>query len=158
MKANRVFWILCIALTQVYQTASADDRAPDVRRLMTADELRMSGLLKLNDAEIDALNAWLIRYTARDAAYVKNSNPAVVAESNKAAAEVIRSRMAGAFMGWTGNTTFVLANGQSWRQRGADSYYYIATDPEVEISANALGFYWLTLVATGKRVAVKRIN
>ena len=40
---------------------------PDVRVLMTPEEFQAAGLDKLSPQELEALNRWVVRYTAGDA-------------------------------------------------------------------------------------------
>ncbi|MCH1550137.1 MAG: hypothetical protein L7T19_03155 [Pseudomonadales bacterium] len=71
---------------------------------------------------------------------------------------MIRSTIAGQFSGWRGKTIFILANGQRWIQRKRAYYRANLLKPEVEITKNAMGFYRMTVVASGKSVAVKPVR
>lgn len=77
--------------------------------------------------------------------------------------EVIETRAIGRFEGWEGGrrpTVFRLENGQVWRvaDRGADTYYYPAEAPTVQIEKGAMGAYYLNVKGEGKRVRVIRVE
>ena len=131
---------------------SADD--PNIRELMTAEEFAASGLSRLSNAEMDAINRWLVRYTAEDATEMISTSPAVKEIDNAA----VSSRIDGAFSGWNGPTRFPLKNGQVWETRSARRYSYSAVDPEVEITKNFLGIFRMRLVDTGRAITVRRIQ
>ena len=113
-----------------------------------------SGLSGLSNDEMDAINRWLMRYTAQDAADMISSSPAV-SEIESAG---IKSKIDGEFSGWNGSTRFPLKNGQIWGTRSTRRYNYSAIDPEVEITRNFLGIYRMRLVDTGKAIHVRRIR
>ena len=145
----------CLALIMMLATLpalSADD--PNIRELMTTQEFAASGLSRLSNDEMDAINRWLARYTAQDAAEMLNISPAV-SEIESAG---IKSKIDGEFSGWNGPTRFPLKNGQIWETRSTRRYNYSAVDPEVEITRNFLGIYRMRLVDTGKAINVRRIR
>jgi len=134
----------------------ADEDFPGVRKLMSEEEFRASGLSRLSQEELKALNAWLIRYTAGEATVLQDSSEAV-REAKEAFA--IESRISGDFTGWTGKTFFKLENGQLWQQRLNGKYQYRGpANPAVRIDRNWLGFYRLTLVETGRSVGVSLVE
>lgn len=127
---------------------------PDIRSLMSAEEFAASGLGRLSGDEIDAINRWLIRYTAEDAEEVMESSPAVQEISNAA----IRSAIDGEFNGWNGPTRFRLKNGQVWETSSSRRYDYTAVDPEVEITRNWMGIHRMRLVETGRAINVRQVE
>ena len=127
---------------------------PDIRELMTAEEFAASGLSRLSSEEIEAINNWLVRYTADDADDVAISSPAVQ-EVNRAD---INSRIDGQFNGWDGPTRFHLENGQIWETRSSRTYRYSALNPEVLITRHWPGIYRLRIVDTGQSIQVRRIQ
>ena len=71
----------------------------------------------------------------------------------------MRTRILGDFRGWTGRTTFTLANNQVWQQEGGDNCFFPKmVDPEVEIRPARLGGWKLTLLKEGLWIRVKRIR
>lgn len=154
-RTNRVLGLV-FAVFWSGVTLAADADFPTIGELMSADEYRAAGLDKLNDAERAALEAWLVRYTARDAEVIKGTSERV----KKAARERVETRLPGVFTGWRGHTVFRLENGDVWRQSGNERYHPRTrmTDPQVVIHRGLLGGYQMELVATGARVKVRRIR
>jgi hypothetical protein len=145
----------CLALIMMLATLpalSADD--PNIRELMTTQEFAASGLSRLSNDEMDAINRWLVRYTAQDAAEMISSSPAV-SEIESAA---VTSKIDGEFSGWNGPTRFPLKNGQVWETRSTRRYNYSAVDPDVEITRNFLGIYRMLIVDTGRSITVRRVQ
>lgn len=147
----RPFLILCFSLF-VVSAHSAED--PDIRQLMTTEELAASGLDELSNEEIEVINRWLTRYTALDADDIRETSPAVQEIENAD----IRSQIDGEFNGWNGPTRFYLKNGQIWETRSQRRYDYSATDPEVVITRHWPGLYRLRIVATGQAISVRRVE
>lgn len=146
---------LCLALIltlAALPTLAADD--PDIRQLMTTEEFAAAGLSRLSTEQMDAVNRWLVRYTAQDAAKMIKTSPAV----KEITRGDVRSRIDGKFSGWNGATRFPLKNGQVWETRSSTRYSYSATDPEVEITRTILGQYRMRIVDTDRAVMVRRIQ
>ena len=131
---------------------------PDIRKLMTPEEFEAAGLDKLSPAEIEALNRWVVRYTAHEAPEVRRQDVVVKAEAAKADEAGIKTRIAGEFTGWDGDTIFRLQNGQIWKQRLDGRWHYSADSPEVELHKNLMGFWVLKVVETDKSIGVKRLQ
>lgn len=149
--------LLCMSVSASFcATQTAAEDFPGLERLMTVEQFRSTGLQKLSDAELEALNEWLIEYTAGDAQILQGTNEAVrEAEKNIE----IKSRISGDFDGWDGNTIFRLENGQIWQQRLAGRHPYRGPEnPEIRISKNFFGFYKMTLLESGKSIGVKRLR
>jgi hypothetical protein len=151
---SRLF--LLVVLSPVTAGAADEKSFPGIEKLMSPEEFSASGLGKLSDDELQALDAWLLRYTAGDAAILRERDPEV-REAVKAT-EII-SRITGDFTGWNGETLFRLENGQVWRQRLQGKYRYNGPpNPEIRIHRNFLGFYMMTLVEEDKSVGVKLVR
>ncbi len=133
----------------------AADSFPGVEKLMSAEQFEAAGLHKLTPAERQALDRWLVSYTAEEAPAMLRSNPEV-----RAAEESIRieARINPPFEGWSGETLFYLDNGQVWRQRLRGRYFHRGDDTAVVIEKNLLGFYKMTVVASGKSIGVTRLK
>lgn len=148
------FFIMCLTLTVPAQ-AQDGGQFPGVKGLMSAQEYEDSGLGKLAPEELKALDKWLIEYTAWEAAEIK----ATVEEVKEVEKEFeITANIKQPFKGWSSKTYFYLDNGQVWQQRSSGRYYYSGDETAVTIRKNVLGFYSMTLVATGKEVGVKRVK
>jgi hypothetical protein len=144
--------LLCAALTIAPALA---DTFPGVEKLMSAEQFESAGLHKLTPAEREALDRWLVSYTAEEAPEMLRSNPEV-----RAAEEAIRieARIKQPFNGWTGDTVFYLDNGQVWRQRLKGRYFHRGDDTAVVIEKNLLGYFKMTVVSSDKSVGVTRIR
>lgn len=136
-------------------TASATDQFPGIEGLMSEQEFSDAGLEKLSPAEIEALEAWLVGFTAGEASLLRANNEEVKKASKKF--EVL-STLDGEFRGWSGGTIFSLSNGQRWQQRLSGRYDYDGPrNPSVRISRNWAGYYRMTIVETGKSIGVSPI-
>ncbi|MBM4218820.1 MAG: hypothetical protein FJ171_04110 [Gammaproteobacteria bacterium] len=127
---------------------------PGIAVLMPADEFSRAGLHKLTPEEIQVLDAWLLRYTARGATIVRRTSAQV-----REIAEPVRivARIKPPFTGWSGETSFELDNGQTWRQRLPGQYRFNGDNTEVVIRRNALGFHVMTLTATDRSIGVELV-
>ena len=152
MRSILAFIILLSALTP----AAADtEEFPGVEKLMSEEQYRAAGLDKLTPAEREALNDWLIGYTALEATVMLRTNEEVkeVEQTHE-----IRARIKAPFKGWTGETVFRLDNGQVWRQRLQGRMVYSGEDTEVVIKKNFMGFYKMTHLASGRSVGVSIVQ
>jgi hypothetical protein len=96
----------------------------DVRTLMSQKAFKETGLSKLEEAELDALNQWLTALAVQ-----------LLAEKQSRAGcqEPIESNIDGDFEGWDGDTVFTLRNGQIWKQTTYGYTYHYAFSPSVLI-------------------------
>lgn len=70
---------------------------------------------------------------------------------------VIVAHIEGAFEGWTGNTAWVLDNGQIWQQAQYSYHYHYAYNPEVTIfTSNASWF--MRVAGDDAQIQVQRIK
>jgi hypothetical protein len=147
--------VLLIAGCAASANAQEEGRFPGVKGLMNEQEYQETGLDKLTDTERQALDNWLIRYTAWQAPTLRQSNEEVkqVEREFELSASIKQP-----FKGWSDSTYFYLDNGQVWQQRNSGRYYYSGENTAVHIRKNALGFHVMELEATGKKVGVKRIK
>ena len=135
--------------------AAQEGSFPGVEKLMSPEEYEAAGLDKLTPAEREALNRWLISYTAFEAPVMRRSNEEVKEVEE---AFEIRARIVSPFKGWSGKTVFRLDNGQVWRQRLEGRFAYGGDDTEVVIRKNFFGYYRMTHRATGAAVGVTRLE
>ena len=140
---------------------------PGIKNLMSETEFNATGLHKLSAEELGALNSRLLKYTTDDVPELVKDVPelkeavalkAAVVSDHGSEPEVIVSRIAGKFEGWSGKTLFTLENGQTWKQRLSGRYRYQAISPEVEISKNFLGYHVMKVVETGRKIGVTRVR
>ncbi|MEE4659024.1 MAG: hypothetical protein V2J89_01065 [Halieaceae bacterium] len=135
--------------------ALAEDDFPGIQVLMGERTFRDAGLEKLSPDELEALDAWLVRYTAGEAEVVRESSEEV--KKVEKALEITAS-IKPPFSGWSGDTVFYLDNGQVWKQRVDGRYQFSGEDTRVIIRKGLFGFYNLELVAAGKRIGVERVR
>ena len=142
--ASLLQFILCPA-------ASNAEEFPGVKALMPSEVFISSGLNRLSPDELDALDSWLLEYTAGAGRLMQNNEAVQQARRGFE----IRSRLASGFNGWSGNTVFYLENGQRWRQRLSGRYIYRGPpNPEILITQNMFGFYKMELVDDDRGVGV----
>lgn len=149
MKRLYVF-LLSLSLSWFSQS---QEEFPSIKKLMTTEEFRSSGLEQLTKMEIEALNAWLVRYTASDAKLLLD-NRSVKEEEGKERTSTIK----GEFTGWSGKTRFYLANGEVWEQRQHGLWKTNLVNPEILIYKNIFGNYNLKVVEAGRLIGVRRVK
>ena len=152
MRSKVVMGLLIVSFS-----VNAEEKLPGVKTLMTGQEFKNAGLEKLTLEEIEALDAWLIRFTAGDAKILRASNNK---EVRKARDDYeIRASIKGSFTGWNGKTIFHLSNGQTWEQRLSGRYEYNgAPNPRVLIKRNWAGYFRMTVIDTGKSIGVSPVS
>lgn len=153
----------------VATVASAQQSFSTLEERMTGQEFRESGLYKLTDEELAALNRWI-----RARSLTENEALDLAASEGRASDpsadrrgfpqsgspdEPIRSRIAGPFSGWNGDTEFVLENGMVWRQTQAGRFSIGQSENvEVTISPGILGAWYLSVDGYNRRVRVERVR
>lgn len=144
---------------------------------MTGQEFRETGLHKLNDEELAALNAWIRERSltleeigAQGRGPSQDPQPATSAEPAEAAGDPrglgnssnrtpINSRIVGSFTGWRGNTEFELENGMVWRQTENDTFVIREIEnPEVRIRPGSFGSWRLSVEGYNSSVSVERVR
>ena len=78
--------------------------------------------------------------------------------ANKGALDAIESTIPGEFEGWTGRSTFKLANGQVWQVSDDSARAHYITNPKVRIRRGALGAFYLEIQGTNYSPRVKRVQ
>lgn len=170
MFTDRVFRVKWFRLTlqitlavSLGNSLTADVRAKaesEISYWFSQPEIEAFGLDTLSLEQQQALSNWIadrIGTAERDTKEaLKNDS-----EFLKSAIETpyrIESNIVGEVTGWDGSAIFELTNGQIWRQRGTERSRRRLSNPAVVIEKNFLGFYIMTLPATGQKVRVKRIR
>lgn len=148
---------------------------------LTPDERKAAGFEQLSEEQRAAIDRLARRYAERQANQAipvitekareegRAEARAAALEQKKASigltpreddeTEVIRTRISGAFRGWTGRTRFTLANDQIWQQDQTESRFFpLMMDPEVEIRPSRLGGWKMTLLKEGLWIRVKRVR
>lgn len=175
--------LLFIALlVSIQVTANAAEGFSTLEERMSGKEFMETGLSKLTDEELAALNEWLRRHSvatldnasARPAAAAsaagvsqRGSSADTRGFENQAKLDddknydnVIHGNIAGTFTGWTGNDTeFRLTNGMVWKQVEGDTFNVKATEnAAITIKKGIMGGWRLSMVGYNNTVRVKRIK
>lgn len=170
-------WITAALTLALSGGLAAQEAFSTLEERMTGKEFTETGLHKLSEQELAALNAWL---RARSVATLENARaPAATGAAAGAMASgadnrgfeqresrdrdrdrtPIVSQIDGAFSGWDGNTTFRLKNGMVWRQAEGDTFHIREVqDPQVTIEPGAFGTWKLSVEGYGSNVKVKRVE
>jgi len=157
----------------------AQDGFSSVEERMTGKEFMETGLNKLTEEELAALNRWLISHsvaTLNEAASAPvTQRPAGASVPAQAAGQPvidrrglegkdqdknpIVSQLVGDFTGWEGETIFKLANGMVWKQDETDRFFTkTLTNPMVTIKPGMWNAWRLSVEGYNKSVQVKRIQ
>ena len=164
-----------IAFLTLSVTAHAADSFSTLEERMTGKEFMETGLGKLTDEELAALNSWVRGHSVATlenatAGAAAGSGAAINAQgdrrgfekqkSSNSSDDVITANIDGKFTGWSGQGfVFKLTNGMVWKQVESDTFNVRAeTNPEVTIKKNLTGGWRLRMVGYNNTVAVKRVK
>ena len=166
------FMTLAVAgLLGLSSAALADPNFSSLEERMTGREFRETGLHKLNDDELAALNRWIRQRSLAEEEPRQTSGTGQTESATTAASgdrrglptsedrSTIESRIVGSFTGWRGRTEFELENGQVWRQ--AESGTFVVPEmenPEIEIIPGMFNSWRLRVSGYNTRVRVERIR
>jgi hypothetical protein len=135
---------------------------------MTGKEFSAAGLDKLSQSELDSLNAWirarsLATLATRKSTPADSDNPGDDDQGEESEEEqertTITSNLDGKFVGWDGQTTFKLKNGQVWVQSDKDKFYTKEIkNPAVVIEPGMFGTWRLSIEGFDEDCRVKRIQ
>jgi hypothetical protein len=134
---------------------------------MTAKEFRNSGLEKLSEEELRALNDWIRGHSlgAEEGGQYAANDPANQEGDRRGFRDYygqrtpITTRIKGTFNGWNGETVFELENGMIWKQ--AEQHKLGAKtreNPEVTIEPGFLSAWYLRIDGINKRLRVTRVE
>ncbi|MGA9851494.1 MAG: hypothetical protein WBR15_00970 [Gammaproteobacteria bacterium] len=137
----------------------------DLLKAMSAADYRATGLDRLSESQLKALNDWFSNYEKQQAgtcaqAAANASNPVTpVSKSAFSSSEKGVIHLIGPFTGWSGNTVFKLDNGQTWEQTD-DGILSIApiSHAEVTITKGVFNAYYLSVKGLTDSVQVRRIQ
>ena len=163
----------CIALIAfaLCSAALAQETFSTLEERMTGKEFRETGLHKLTDEELAALNEWIrARSLTEQEVAELNERRAAGAGANSAAGDrrgfddgpddtPIQSRIVGKFSGWTGDTVFELENGMVWEQVRAGTFGMPETEnPSVTIRPGFFDAWYLSVDGYNREILVRRIE
>ena len=165
-------------ILSMHIAAYAQNAFSTLEERMSGKEFKQTGLGRLTDEELAALNEWVRSHSV---ATLENAvaHPAVAARAAPVSArsdsrgfehqlkydddsydDTIHGNIVGSFTGWTGNgTVFTLANGMIWKQVEGDTFNVRATEnAAITIKKGLLGGWRLSMVGYNNTVRVKRIQ
>jgi len=150
---------------------AADSDFSSLEERMTGQEFRETGLHKLSDEELAALNRWIHRHSlaehewAEQQARSGDGNTASGPEDRRGLFSrdrgdtPIHARIVGTFNGWTGKTVFELDNGMVWQQTDGTTFFVSGMDnPEVIIRPALFGTWRLQVPGYDSQARVQRIR
>ena len=125
---------------------------------MTPGQYEAAGLSKLDATERAKLDEFIRNYVSVSNEKVATSAvDKAIKEKKVSEPEVIQSRIAGPFTGYTGTTVFTLENGQRWAQSQRDTAYFPKMDsPAVTIIKAGFGYRMYIAGASAIRVSKVR--
>lgn len=114
----------------IFVLSAAAQQTLTIEQVMSAEELKSTGISMLTPAQRSELNRWLARYTH-----------VLLAETKKSGScdPAIETQVDGDFEGWEGETIYKLRNGQIWQQSSYHYHYHYAYAPEVTIYSTTAG-------------------
>ncbi len=154
MHLKSLFCVLLVPLLLAPPLASPQERFPGIKALMTDEEREASGVNDLSRRQLQALNTWLVRYTANEAPVLQAENEEVIEVERQG----MTTRIVGQFNGWSGRTRFELENGQVFEQRRPGRWKTSLDNPEVRVSQNFMGSYELEVLSEGRSIGVRRVS
>ncbi len=139
---------------------------------MTLQEFQQTGLDKLSNEELSALNGWIRSHSLGGEAFAEavaeannQSLPASVRPERmgfldyKGEESPIQSVIVGDFEGWRGDTEFELENGMVWKQAEQGMLGVKPTaNQKVLIEPGFLSAWYLKIDGVNKRLRIKRIK
>lgn len=141
--------LLAISVILVFSPVVQPQESLTIDRVMTADELKSTGISTLSQAQRKELDRWLTRYTL------------LLLEEKKSSGgcdPVIETRIDGDFNGWEGETVYKLRNGQIWQQARYHYHYHYAYAPEVTIYPTAGGCAMRVSDDDDEAISVRRLK
>lgn len=164
---------LVLALS-IHATANAANSFSTLEERMSGKEFKETGIVKLTDKELAALNDWLRRHSVATLENAAATSAAIVAtegagedlrgfENKKGASSdgnIIYGNMVETFSGWKKKgTLFKLTNGMVWRQDEHSTFYVKASEnAEITIEKGFMGVWHLSAVGHSSKVRVIRVK
>lgn len=128
------------------------DHNPKQHRDLDSDEISSQILNTFSqensDAAIEAIIAQAIETAKTE---IRSEYEAVESQT------AFTAQVTNGFTGWDTKTVFVLDNGQVWRQRHGRPYKHNGNNT-VRLEPSLLGMWRMTVISSGRSVAVKRID
>jgi len=162
----------------IHITANAAEGFSTLEERMSGKEFKETGIVKLTDAELSALNDWLRRHSVATLENAKARSATVqidgekVADSTEdmrglenqpkgdSADKVINGTIVGTFDGWQGKgTLFRLTNGMVWKQVESKTFKVKPVEnAEIKIKKGVMGDWRISMVGYNSSVRVERVK
>jgi len=152
---SRPLLAACIAASLALAAPAAFAQAK-IEQQMSAEQFKAAGLDQLSPEQLANLNAWLNRTldseTSKAVVKAKEETREQVKHENRGflgsgSREPVEARMTGPFTGFGRGRTYVLDNGQEWRQDdNAELPGAKLESPQVRITPSLIGNVWYLAV------------
>jgi hypothetical protein len=166
-----LFFALAIS---IHFAANAADSFSTLEERMSGKEFKETGLVKLTEEELSALNDWIRRHSVATLENAAARPPTSTANAESSGDlrgfenqpkgdqgdDEIYATIDGTFDGWKGKgTQFKLTNGMIWQQVEADVFYVKPTEnAEITIKKGMWNSWRLSMVGYSSDVRVKRVK
>ena len=151
----RLFWLHLLTMVSVAPCVAGSE----LQDWMTPSEMNFLGLDNLSQAQQTALAEWIkIKVEGIESATMVAGGPPGSQRQAAKTDDLIRAHIVGQVTTWSGDARFKLNNNQVWAQRGAERGSAMLSSPTVIIEKNFLGFYVMTLIPSGQKIRVKRVE
>lgn len=157
-------FFLALALVAFSMNSLAQEAFSTLEERMTGKEFKETGLTKLSDEELTALNNWLRKHSVATLESASGPDTDTRGFEIQAMQEMddstITSRIVGSFNGWKGDDTiFQLENGMIWKQNETSTFSIPAVEnPVVTIKSGMFNSWRLSVEGYNRTVKVKRIQ
>ncbi|MEO7916488.1 MAG: hypothetical protein ABIR16_02500 [Dokdonella sp.] len=165
--------VLLVILATLAAVASAQ-QASRLEELMGSERFKQAGLDQQSPEQLKVLQDWIVAHGEEIAERTPPSEAASAASAatskrgwfgkgsakSKAPSSTVTSRIDGEFIGWRGNSTLSLENGQQWRIRdGSSLSTRNALDhPEVTIKPGMVSGWYLQVKGYNTTALVEPAN
>lgn len=133
-----LFLLTSVAASAQTQPTPAPTKL-NLDQLIPKEQQKEMGLDALSAEQKAKLEAWLMSFALRaaqaGATISQSSIPAVGTTTN-----LVETQIEGTFQGWSGDTIFIMTNGQIWQQAAYAYTYHYAYRPKVTIYKTNSGF------------------
>lgn len=146
-----------LLMTTLASAACAQDAYVAIEQRLSAEQIKATGLDKLDPAELALLNQ-LLREERATATAVRPEPAASAGLSVRKVNEPVQSSLKGEFRGWSTGTLLQLENGQTWRVTEGDYNTRAVSNPKVTIRPGVISGWYLEVEGQSRRAKVRRIK
>lgn len=125
---------------------------------MTAEEKQLTGLDKLSEDELNALNAWLKNEQLKIDRKIRERNAGFEARRQGVDRRTVKARLEKTYKDKIGDTFYELDNGQIWKSASSGSIFLKKDGRQLITIEPALMGSWEIRGDSNRSVKVKRIK